>query len=95
MEFAMLAAIRRASSRGAQGFAWSITALYASAKPPCRIAVRIDAFRQGIANHHHYGNQRIRRCQPSPIRSVNPPRPYDDPIHNPRPENSDPFRSHS
>jgi hypothetical protein len=46
----------------AQGFAWSITTLYASAEPLCRIAVLMDAhaFRQGITNHHHYGNQRIR-----------------------------------
>ena len=36
---------------------------------------RIDAFRQGIANHHHYGNQRIRCYQPSPIRAVRSIRP--------------------
>ena len=28
---------------GAPGFAWSIAALYASAKPPCRIAVLMGA----------------------------------------------------
>jgi len=56
----------------AQGFAWRSPLLYASAKPPpCRIAVLMgafDAFRQGIANHHHYGNQRIRWA----VRSIRP-----------------------
>ena len=97
---------------------------------------RIDAFRQGLANHHHYVKsadlllpaqsdplqfshhpivgRSLSRCggeecgphdrqarfamETSRCRqrgSANPPRLYDGPIHNPQPENSDPFRSHS